>query len=598
VFGFLSGRPGSALGPFRAVKEDYISFRREVRFRPNDNSGIFELPTINMYPAATVVVEPNVPAEDVRESVCMSWKVAPGESQTSSKQLRQHNPNGIIIERRREPQKIYVPAEIDLSLEFTLYRNRHVPAVEFDSVKLRQGQTLDLGRIDFEPRLRCRITVQLLTADSQPIQDNKLSCKIADARPYQLPPTDANGMTYFNAPPNSTGELTFRYSDPFSNSIPPSMRWQISGAEDQDKPLVFRLPEEKEYVFKGQVLNGITGSPMPDTIVLAFRRGQSIGTGSLTAEQWNALRALEAPLNLNAPALAPVADIFDPMQITISDASGRFQFAISEGQVIMLMTAGAIGENLIGTIQAMENPAPDPRRGPRTRSIETDQYGSIILPPLKMFPAGKITLQANIPVPSIGEPPRIRCYAFPSANATVPWVEEIKKAAMLRECELQPNKPQTASFPADIELDLRIVELRSGRWVPIHIPGIRLQHAQALDLGQLTFEPPMNIFLKVIDSGGNPVEGAPISLRTDCSFHPKRINRTDENGLTSVPIAPNCKALFSVVHYELSPGNHRPKEYKESVEYQIGGPEDKDKKFTFTLSDEMVKRLSQQQRIR
>lgn len=596
-FGFLSGQSAGALSPFRAVRKDYVSFRLDRPLRPGDidRGSVVELPAINMYPAATVVVQPDIPADNRAAKPQVHWKVDRSENQALFSQLLRYPDYRVTeLSRSRTPQQIYVPAEVNLTLEFTLDRSKNVYVpVTFENMKLQKGQTLDLGRIDFKSTLR--MAVQLQTSDGRPVQGKRLTCRTSDGQNYQIGPTDAEGIAHFNVSTNSTGELIYWIPGFYSYNLNPKLQWQVAGAEDQDKLFVFRLPKQEKSVFKGQVLDGITASPMPNMIVLAFRDGSSVGTGGLTRGQWDALQKLETPLDPNASALVPLIDIFDPVQITISDDSGRFQFALSTEEMGRTLSAGVIGENLIGTTYPIDNPSPDPltRTLARAGNVETDADGSVILPALKVFPAGKITLQPNIPVPDLRERPRIRCYADISSNGIVSWAEQLKNSQLLREYELQANRPQVTCVPAGVEFDLNIHETMSGRWVPIQMSGLKLRQGQTLDLGELTFEPAMNIFVKVIDPSGEPVKGVSISLRTDCGFHPRRINRTDENGLTAVPMAPNCKATFSVLHYERTADNSRPKEHKESAEYPIGGSEDNNKVLLFKLSDEMVELLTQ-----
>ena len=601
-FGFLSGRQADALAPFRAIGENYISFRLERRSQSNDASIIVELPTIDMYPAAIIVAEPNIPVDDIFEKVCMSWKVSPGESQTPSRPLQQYNSGSatVTFNRAQIPQRIYAPAEVDLSLQFTLDRNKNafIP-VKFDNIKLQQGQTLDLGRIDFKPTLR--IAVRLQTTEGHPVQGKRLTCKIADDHTYQTQPTNADGIVYINVPPNSKGELIFNYSSPFPSSSRPTIQWRIAGTEDQNKLLTFQLPEEKPIVFKGQVFNGITESLMPDMIVLAFKDGHSIDTSSLTDEDWKVLRTLKPPLTINDPSLAKPKAIFKAVDITKTDFSGRFQFAPSTNSLGQNLSAGVIGQNMIGTSWPLDNPSPDPQMAVfrRTGNIEVDQDGNVILPPLNIFPAAWITIQANAVEENLRDRPRIRCYPHVSDVETAPWTERLKKANLIRHYELQPNRPQSVCVPAGVTIDLDLYEARTRELIPIRLSGIKLQQGEAKDLGEVTFKRAIPVAVKLINSRGKPVPGVPVRVQRIWNnwLHIPTNFVTDSEGFGWTTVFPHAVAKFTVEHRQPTSDGGRLQQISETVEYTIGGIEDKNKEFIFELSDKMLELLSQKQNI-
>jgi hypothetical protein len=606
-FEFFSGGPAPVLRKLTAFEKDFLpSSVDPYRYQSRSSEAVIELPAIKMYPAASITIEPDPPFENNDDRPKLSWEIISEDmsARTERTTIPWSGYRGNNRDGTGNLLTFYVPAEVDLNLEFTWKQEitRSVP-VRLNNVRLQQGQTLDLGKVTFEPMLR--VTVKIVDADGQPARNVKLACQITENDHYLTDLTDAEGVTSADIPPNSKGQFVLRpIIGPFAGVTQPAMPWEVGGQEDQGKSFVFRLPEDKLFTFKGQVLNGVTSAPMPGAIVLAFQAGHSTGPSNLTSAQWNKIRALKAPLNINDPSLADLKTIFSAVDITQTDTSGRFQFTLSAKKLGQGLEAGVISENFLGTEWPMQNPSPDPQSiaKRRTRSIELDEQGNVILPPLRMFPAAKLVIQTNLAASSLTDQPEVRSNMRIADTETDPWIEHLKNANFFRDYELRPNTPQTIWIVAGASFDLDLYEVQARDWIPLRLGGLRLQQGETQDLGQVTFQRAMPVMIKVIDPKGKPVPGVEVSVRRRWGgwlFSPARGRAiTDNDGMAQTTVFPNATVEFIVfqkTRHVIGSGPQIPYEppASESAEYNIGGPEDKDKEFILQLSDKMLQLLSQ-----
>jgi len=116
------------------------------------------------------------------------------------------------------------------------------------------------------------------------------------------------------------------------------------------------------------------------------------------------------------------------------------------------------------------------------------------------------------------------------------------------------------------------------KWCIPDIPQtINLKQGEVLDLGRFVFEPAIRIFIKVLDSAGERVEGAPVVRSYDDPYHNVRAHKTNEAGKASFYVEPNSEVTFNVFQDE--------KSWKvlKAVTFKIGGRENEGKVFILKL---------------
>ena len=101
--------------------------------------------------------------------------------------------------------------------------------------------------------------------------------------------------------------------------------------------------------------------------------------------------------------------------------------------------------------------------------------------------------------------------------------------------------------------------------------------------GEIKIAP--QVFVKVVDSEGNPVAGVPVQHWFE-GFGLLFTNGTDKDGRASFYVRYNHKGKF-VVSCE-----GRDSKLEEAIPYEMGGEEDAGCEFTLQLSDKMVQQLS------
>ena len=97
----------------------------------------------------------------------------------------------------------------------------------------------------------------------------------------------------------------------------------------------------------------------------------------------------------------------------------------------------------------------------------------------------------------------------------------------------------------------------------------------------------MKVYVKIVDSAGEPVEGVPVRKlvgNTGSVAH-----NTDENGRVMFYLPPYSRGRFYVSYYGRAEeaGMH----LKEELPYKIMGEEDNESEFVLELSDEILYHL-------
>lgn len=94
----------------------------------------------------------------------------------------------------------------------------------------------------------------------------------------------------------------------------------------------------------------------------------------------------------------------------------------------------------------------------------------------------------------------------------------------------------------------------------------------------------MRVFVKVVDSAGQPVANVPVHNWIFNRYW-THVYATDKNGRVRFNVLPNSKGRFFVSLEE------RALDSKDSISYEIGGEEDAGREFILPVSDDMLYNL-------
>jgi hypothetical protein len=225
------------------------------------------------------------------------------------------------------------------------------------------------------------------------------------------------------------------------------------------------------------------------------------------------------------------------------------------------------------------------------KEFESDENGYIKLPPMKLFPAGTIIVEPNIPGYDPMEKYKIRFHWRISPEDTTPWLKdfqatpgESRGGRVFYKNKLQPNHIQSVYIVAGVEQTIKIYRLREKQWAPVVITGVKLRQGEILDLGRINFKPNFKVVVKVIDSSSEPVEGVAVSGCDEYGLFLGQKAITNENGIVMLYVPPNSKGRFSVSYFDKSTR----KIIREGTSYETAGEADTGKQFTLQISDEML----------
>ncbi|MCK4782495.1 MAG: carboxypeptidase regulatory-like domain-containing protein, partial [Desulfobacteraceae bacterium] len=364
----------------------------------------------------------------------------------------------------------------------------------------------------------------------------------------------------------------------------------IKVTEDSPELLVFKA--QPGIIYRGQVVHGITGEPMPDAIVMSIRDGFVNDVSLLEPNQWDAICSVGPELDPQEPALAPLKEAFKFKKITQTDPKGSFDISFRPGEIGVRLVA--VKKDYLGAAQKLSYFMPADETKTKTSEFEVaepDGDGCITLPEMKLFPAGTIVIEPNVPTEAeeAGHD-EVRLHWFTDPDDNTFWLSDLwatpknnKGAYLFYKYDLRSNEIETAYIPAGLELTMRVYMLGESRWGPIIVNGIKLDQGQVLDLGRQSFKPAIKVSVKVIDSANEPVEGVAVRISNNISpwliFMQGPI--TNEKGVVLINVPQDSKGEFVIEYYEDKKDPNK-MHLREGTAYEVGGEEDAGREFTMT----------------
>lgn len=359
----------------------------------------------------------------------------------------------------------------------------------------------------------------------------------------------------------------------------------IEVTAESPEQLVFKAGQkasDKDMFYIGQVVSGITGEPMPGAFVAAANYAN--GDFSLiTPEQWQKLHELEPRSSVNEAAPEPLRKIRPFKHIARTDIAGRFEMTINTSQPFEYITA--FEQDYLAVKYDTE----------REKIFTPDENNVIRLPIIRLYPAAKVIIE---PYVDINEPIHEILTAWKlGENNHLGWFDDFCRyyqsaAQFIVNYHFRPQETNSMHIPAGMDIQIRIFVVQPRRyggmfWCPILTDTIRARQGETVDLGRITLEQEMPIFVQVVDSDGNPIEGVGVThYGPDRKHYHDQKHLTDPEGIAEFYVPPYYKGRF-VVGYR----DENKKDVTESITYETNGLEDANSVFTLRVPDEMLYRL-------
>ena len=358
--------------------------------------------------------------------------------------------------------------------------------------------------------------------------------------------------------------------------------------------------EPAEVVYQGQIIGGITARPIPRAIVVHGLLGTKRDASGLEPGQWKAIEALGPNPDPNDPALAPLLDRLNLMEIgthqcALTDDDGWYHLAVQPRLTGLREVLLAMAQDHLGVSQQL---SPPKTITTDTAFLRPDENGIITLPPLKLFPAGTVTVHPVVPDFGANSRKTRLGLRWRIIEEDPPeWVKGICTsprdnhwASTFYRYELQPNLDQTVYVPAGLDLKVILHQLFGSPPPPACLGTVRLEQGQVVKLGRVEFEQGVEIHVHVVNKQGAPVERLPILCIDENDM--SRYLQTKGEGLASIRVLAHSTGRFCAVYVD----RENEARVEECIPFQVGGDEDTGREFTLELSDEMIGRLSQLRR--
>jgi hypothetical protein len=340
--------------------------------------------------------------------------------------------------------------------------------------------------------------------------------------------------------------------------------------EQSPDELIFWQPESIFYY--GQIVHGLTGEPMEGAFVIGFSSKAKGNLSMITDQQWRALHALSNDPCLADPAVKPVCQIYGVKKIVRTDEYGCFQMSFRPGEIYGFI---AFEKDYLGLMH-------------RRHALIIDEYRQAEIPVMKLYPAATVLVEVSTEAKHVSMGPRW----IIDENENPVWVrhflatDDRKESLFTYDDWIEQNKVQSFHVPAGLNLRVKLDTPYNRQFCPIEIPQvIHLAQGQALDLGRHQFKAALDVYVQVINSKSQAIEGVPVRMLLDGKAWSVSHN-TDESGLARFNVIPYSIGEFGAI-YRKDGGEF----LKETIPFQIGGNTDSDRQFTLQLSDEILELL-------
>ncbi len=242
--------PEEAFHSFVIFEQDYLAVMYRKHSLQADADHFAEVPTMKLFPAATVFVETTVDRQFL--SILPRWEIDKESRPAWVEELlglddgRESSLEYKDWLRPNARQAVHVPAGVGLRLGLELPSDEELcPILIPQTIYLAQGQTADLGQFTFEPAIPVHVRAVDSTGqafEGIPIRTVQVG---ADGMMHWgiTHNTDEQGLARFHVIPHSTGSFGVLYHDD-GTPLKETVDYQVGGSEDAGREFVLRLSDE------------------------------------------------------------------------------------------------------------------------------------------------------------------------------------------------------------------------------------------------------------------------------------------------------------------------------------------------------------------
>ena len=362
----------------------------------------------------------------------------------------------------------------------------------------------------------------------------------------------------------------------------------VEVTEASPEQLVFTVASKKTYY--GRVIDGITGQPVEKAFVIdkdSSNSGRNLSM--LTDAHWQQINAIDRPVSRSdkefRQAWKAVDSCYSFSQIVPTDADGWFEMSPSPGRDFSKLVVFA--KDYLTVI--IDDDDFEPETEDRAKVSQT-----------KLFAAAKIRLQIWAESSYDRNRPHVWPECIIDRQNNPGWIDDFlacwdaKGSTFMDDIRkdfcVDLNEQACFPVPAGLNLTLQL-RPRYGdvekNWAPLTVAkNVNLKQGQVLNLGRHQILRPIPLFVSVLNSSEQAVEGVPVNA---CDQYGRQTSNTDENGTAIFDLAPDAKGQF-VVEYDAD-NNSSTDDLREHTPYEITGPEDANTVYTIQLSDKMLESL-------
>ncbi len=250
---FLGARQQLSFLAINSQAEAHLASRLE--FAP-DQTGCVQVPPMKLFPAATIIVEPNVPVatDPLKPKVRLrlDWFNFPGDRpewfDTMGDYTYPKKNQGAYLFykihlRPNRANTVYVAAGLEMNIEIRLLERPESAPIIIPGVKLEQGQIADLGKWEFGPTIE--VAVRVVDPRGKPVEGVNVRQTKAGMYWGQQKITNHQGLATFRAPLYSEGDFVVGcYGASLPSSLTERTRYQVGGEEDTGKEFTLQLSDE------------------------------------------------------------------------------------------------------------------------------------------------------------------------------------------------------------------------------------------------------------------------------------------------------------------------------------------------------------------
>jgi hypothetical protein len=343
---------------------------------------------------------------------------------------------------------------------------------------------------------------------------------------------------------------------------------------DSPAELLFQLPDP--VTFHGRVVDGVTGKPLARAFVMGWHGTAHNNLALLSPDDWTQLHDLPAAPEIDEPAIRRLRECYLVQSLVRTGGDGKFEITQQPDQ------------DFYGLMAFDEDVVP---YRIHVGALRRDDPQRVAAGEFPLFPAAKVLVRPVFDGPHLPVSPRW----LPTEEGQPDWIDRFRAGAKGYEREfeyvhwLKLNVPQAIYVPAGVNMRLRFETPYNDEWSPAVIEKpLQLDHRTVLEVGDIRFAASLPATVRVIDSKGNPVEGAAVRrMYTDERVWSVAHN-TDKGGVAHFHLHPGSKGQFRV--YDM-PGRPEPVAARNLVIDFETGKEPPGKPLEVTVTDEQLRLL-------